>query len=272
MADYDSELIGLDFVADILQPIQLVVWGDLAVGYLGVPAVHDVIFSIHSSHNTPADYLQCYMLGIRDDEIELAAEKLTSLGFVRELWSFSSPIDPAIFKTTETSKRIQETIRPAYANFDSKTIRFHYPDMHKQVQKTVLIPDSYMHLSAPQAPSHTSKQGSAIPNPPAQPPFYIHGNLCYPNAVVLLESFIKVCIQERASTTRGMWQARLQTWAIAYLYGELSLRDDVLDSCQDSGVKEFFNLAIQRGSGISRTREKFGRPKPLITNGLIKDF
>lgn len=269
MADYDSELTGLDFVADILQSIQLVVWGDLAVRYLGVPAVHDVIFSIHSSHKTPAEYLQCYMLGVRDKEIELAAEKLASLGFVREHWSFSSPIDPATLKTTETSKRIQETIRPAFANFDSQSIRFHYPDKQKHVQQTVLIPSSYMHLSAPQAPSHTSKQGSAIPT---QPPFYIHGNLYYPNVIVLLQSFIMVCIQERATTRRGMWQARLETWAIGYLYGELSLRDNVLDSCQDSSVKEFFNLAIKRGSGISRTREKFGRPKALITNGLIKDF
>ena len=170
------------------------------------------------------------MLGIRDKETKLAAEKLASLGFVCEHWLFSSPIDSVIFKTTETSKRIQETIRLAYANFDSKSIQFHYPDIHKHVQKTVLIPDSYMHRTPPQASFHTSKQGSAIPNPLTQPPFYIYGNLCYPNAVVLLKSFIKVCIQERANTTRGMWQTSLQTLAMIYLYGELSLRDDVLDS------------------------------------------
>lgn len=81
-----------------------------------------------------------------------------------------------------------------------------------------------------------------------------------------------VCIQERATTKIGIWQAKLESWAIGYLYGELSLRDDVLDTCQDSSVKEFFNLAIKRGSGISRTREKFRRPKALITNDLIKEF
>lgn len=37
-----SELTGLDFVADILQPLQLVVWGELAIRYLGVPVVHSV--------------------------------------------------------------------------------------------------------------------------------------------------------------------------------------------------------------------------------------
>lgn len=129
-----------------------------------------------------------------------------------------------------------------------------------------------MHLSASQASSYTSKQGFAIPNTLAQPPFYICGNLYFPNAVVLLQTIIIVCIQERATISRGIWQAKLESWAIGYLYGELSLRDDVLDTCQDSSVKKFFNVAIKRGSGISRTREKFGRPTALITNGLIKDF
>lgn len=44
MADHDSDFTRLDFVADILQPIQFVVWGDLAVRYLGVPVVHNISF------------------------------------------------------------------------------------------------------------------------------------------------------------------------------------------------------------------------------------
>lgn len=40
MTAYESELTGLEFVADVLQPIELVVWGDLAIRYLGVPVVH----------------------------------------------------------------------------------------------------------------------------------------------------------------------------------------------------------------------------------------
>jgi hypothetical protein len=40
MTVYESELTGLGFVADVLQPIKLVVWGDLAIRYLGVPVVH----------------------------------------------------------------------------------------------------------------------------------------------------------------------------------------------------------------------------------------
>ena len=40
MTEYEPELTRLDFVADVLQPIKLVVWGDLAIRYLGVPVVH----------------------------------------------------------------------------------------------------------------------------------------------------------------------------------------------------------------------------------------
>jgi len=50
------------------------------------------------------------------------------------------------------------------------------------------------------------------------------------------------------------------------------LRDDVLDTCEDEMVKEFFNKEIKRGSNISRVRGKWGKPKAPITNDLIKDF
>lgn len=83
-----------------------------------------------------------------------------------------------------------------------------------------------------------------------------------------------VCIQERrACDGFGLWLARLESWGFGYLYRELLLRDDVLDTCSDSAVKEYFDKKIKRGSGIPRrTKEKFGRPKMLITNDLIRDF
>lgn len=73
------------------------------------------------------------MLGVCDKELKLATEKLASAGFVREHWSFSSPIDPATVKNDKRSRRIQETIRPAFASFDSQSIWFYYLDMQKYV-------------------------------------------------------------------------------------------------------------------------------------------
>jgi hypothetical protein len=83
---------------------------------------------------------------------------------------------------------------------------------------------------------------------------------------VLLQSIISVYLEERGYTKVGNWQAKLAGWAIGYLYEELLLRDDVLDSCRDESIKEYFNRAINRGSEMPRVREA------LITNDLTKDF
>jgi len=56
MTEYDSELTGLEFVADVLQPIKLVVWGDLAIRHLGVPVVHEagtLCFLFLQNHHLP---------------------------------------------------------------------------------------------------------------------------------------------------------------------------------------------------------------------------
>jgi len=64
----------------------------------------------------------------------------------------------------------------------------------------------------------------------------------------------------------------LSAWAFGYLYGELLLRDDVLDTCEDEMIKECFNKEIKRGSGMQRVREKWGELKAPISNDLIQDF
>jgi len=210
------------------------------------------------------------MLGVHDDQMDLAAKKLTDVGFVRQNWSFGSKIDPATRKDDEMFQRVHADIGLAFANVDAKTIRFHCLDEKKFVQQTVLIPSSYLRLSASQ-PASKDKSASR-PDPSSQPPFYVHGNLYYPNVVELLRSIITVYLEEREYTDIRDWQVKLCGWAFGYLYGELLLRDDVLDTCEDERVKECFNKEIKRGSGIERVREKWGKPKPPITNDLIKDF
>ena len=48
---------------------------------------------------------------------------------------------------------------------------------------------------------------------------------------------------------------KLSGWAFGYIYGELLLRDDVLDTCEDEKVKECFNKEIKRDSGILELRK-----------------
>jgi len=206
------------------------------------------------------------MLGVNDDEMALAAKKLSVAGFVRQTWSFSSMVDPATRADDKMYERVHARIRPAYANFDSKTIRFQYPDEKKYTQCTVLIPASYIRLRAT-VPAYKIDHGES-----SQPPFYVERNLHYPNIVMLLQSVISVYLEDRERSKMGHWHARLEGWAIGYLYGELSLRPDILDTCGDERVKEYFNREINRGSDTPRIREKFGRPRALNTNDLIEEF
>jgi hypothetical protein len=70
-------------------------------------------------------------------------------------------------------------------------------------------------------------------------------NLCYPDAALLLKSFVKTLLQE----TPGSWRYLLQAWAITYIYGLLMVEDTILDSCDDESVKSWFNKKIRRGNG-----------------------
>ncbi|PVH78044.1 hypothetical protein DL98DRAFT_517017 [Cadophora sp. DSE1049] len=186
--------------------------------------------------------------------MEIAATALADAGFIRQRWPFGSTFDPATRKNDEMFQRVHAGIGLAYARLDAKTIRFYYPDDKKLVQRTILIPRSYLHLAAFEQPSILDS--ASPPGPLSQPPFYAHDNLYYPNVVELLRSIIKVYLEEREYTDIRHWQLRLSCWAFGYLYGELQLRDDVLDTCDDEMVKECFNQQIKRGSGRSRVREK----------------
>ncbi|KAI9742568.1 MAG: hypothetical protein M1818_003708 [Claussenomyces sp. TS43310] len=233
MLEDEVELQRLAFVADVLQPIKLVVWGELAVRHLGVPVAHSA----------------------------------SSVSIGR---SVLLRILPRAMEMTSPNACTQALNLPT-TNLDAATVRFHYPDEKKHVQRTVLPPASYIRLSIPQTPFDASEH-FATPHGSSQLPFYIHGNLYYPNVFLLLQSIIMVYLEEQKHTDVGDWRIKLATWAIAYLYGELSLRDDILDACQDEGVKDFFNKKINRGSGTHEAREKWGKPKALITNDLIEDF
>lgn len=284
MTEQISEPIDLDFVAQVLQPLLVVVWGEPAMAYLGVPVVQTVcgiqfVFSLFSHHilksysnASSSSSSQSYMLGVPDDLMDLAAKKLAGAGFERQNWSFSSTIDPSTRKDDEGYKRIQENLRPSYVNLDANSIRFQYADGEKCDGRVVLLRASYIHLSIPDSPTLSPIYNTSADAGPPQPEFYVCGNLYFPNVVRLPDSVIKVILEEAKAPEKD-WQGTLCGWAISYLYGELTLRDDVLDGCEDERVKEWFNNVISRSTGgRSRTREKWGRDRELITNELIEYF
>lgn len=56
------------------------------------------------------------MLGVRDDEMDLAATKLADVGFIRQHWPFGSTIDPATRKDDKIFQRVHANIGLAFAN------------------------------------------------------------------------------------------------------------------------------------------------------------
>ncbi len=199
--------------------------------------------------------------------MDSAAQKLLAAGFTRETWSYSSIVDPAT-RADEEYHLIQAMTQPDYANFDKKSLRFQPPSDNTEVLRTVLLPTSYIRLSVsdPQA----TYADPAICG--SQPPFYIKENIYFPNIIMLLQSFLMVHLEEEIVDAPG-FRVILRSWAIGYLYHELELREDILDSCSNSAVRRLFNDCIQRFSGRPRgQREKWGKPLKLITNHMIKEF
>ncbi|EPE32004.1 hypothetical protein GLAREA_12086 [Glarea lozoyensis ATCC 20868] len=243
-------LYGYKFVANVLQPLQVVVWGELALGYLGVPTV-----------------LNDYMFGVSDEELDMAEHKLISAGFVRQTWSFCSTRDPENMKNHPRWQQWYANKRTAYQNFDSVTRRFDYPDESRHVTRTILLPTSYLRLSI----SDPGQAGYADPTPSlSQPAFYIDANLHWPNVVMLLQSILMV-IEEESYAPRLDFVGLLKAWAFTYLVNDLSLRHDVLDSCRDATLKEYFDKKTNRGQP-QPIREKWNKPRPLITNERIREF
>ncbi len=216
--------------------------------------------------------VQGYMLGIDDEQISSASQALLDAGFVREEWSWSCRKDPARRKNDEVYQQMHRELAQSYTRFNAQTARFRYDDEARYVEQTVLVPSSYIHLWAPSVAAPAIQRGLANPPYSSQPRFYQHNNLYYPNVAILLQSLIRVILDERAWTNRYDWRLKLETWAFDCLYEGLSLREDILDTCEDEEVKEFLNSEVDRGSGSSRIRMKWGKPLPKITNAMIEQF
>jgi hypothetical protein len=118
-------------------------------------------------------------------------------------------------------------------------------------EKVALVQSRYAHLSPP----GSATQIPTAPHLPTQPFFVIH-NFCYPNKVVLLESFIRVILEEEEAGMEDYWSGLLSAWAISYICGHLDVALDALDTCEDEGVRNWFNKNIYRDQGGLREINK----------------
>jgi hypothetical protein len=74
----------------------------------------------------------------------------------------------------------------------------------------VLFFTSYIHLNASQGLFYAIEQEFAASDTLLQPPFYVHGNLYYPNAILSLQSIIMIYLEEVEYTKVRNEQAKLE--------------------------------------------------------------
>jgi hypothetical protein len=167
------------------------------------------------------------MLVIEDTDLDHAVGRLRSAGFQDCTWSYGS-LDPDFYKG-KSKETIYHRIVKDYSNLDRNSTRFLFPpEQQNTTTKIVLLASSYAHIR--------TSDGVLTSE----------GNIHYPNATPLLRSFVQTLLQE---PLQGMWTSNLDMWAISYVYGELMVCDDALDSCDEDEVKNWFNESIQRFKG-----------------------
>lgn len=170
------------------------------------------------------------MLVIDDEDLDAATQKLKQNGFREAPWSYGSRDDPTLY-TDPKMKQIHRLMAQEYSNLDKHSLRFQFPTDKQAKARVVLLPSSYAHISTTSIPKDR----------------FIHeDNFFYPDAPLLLESFVRTIVKE---PEMSQWTSNLEMWAITYLYGDLMLDDGVLDSCDDEEVKAWFNENIQREEG-----------------------
>lgn len=225
-----SSLAGsMDKIASALGPVQAVLWGEMAMAVLGVPIVCEVSASLSRSHARLIP--QHYMLVIHDANYHDATARLRTAGFQDCPWSYGA-LAPEFYKE-RSLEHINRAIIRGYSNLDQNSTRFFFPvDPSEEAQNTstkiILLPSSYANMQVPHSKPDLEES--------------IH----YPDAPSLLTSFVQTLVRE---PSRGMWTSNLEMWAITYVYGELMVSDDALDSCEDDEAKSWFNENIRRFAG-----------------------
>lgn len=174
------------------------------------------------------------MLVIEDADLENAAKKLRLAGFQDSSWSYGA-VHPS-FYTGKLKEGIYRGLVEGYSNLDQNSIRFLFPpeqqtpsEFHIAV-KVVLVPASYAHIDIKSLSNKATREK----------------NLIHPDGAILLLSFIQTALRAPAMSK---WRYVLEMWAISYVYGELMLDDDTLDTCDDEEAKAWFNEHIRRFSG-----------------------
>jgi hypothetical protein len=198
-----------------------------------------------------------------EEDFLAAVEKLEHAGFRRTPWSYATK-DPDLLGTNPRTLRIHGSRIREYERFDQHSVRFHFPSSFNAREKVVLLRSQYVHLSPPSAAEIATAPHLLTER------FFVDGNLYYPNKVVLLESFIRVTLEEEKEGDGVYnWSELLGAWAISYICGMLNVGVDALDACEDEAVKDWYNKNTRRDQGgLNREiNKRTGRKERIPSDG-----
>lgn len=191
------------------------------------------------------------MLIPAEKDFAAAVKILEDAGFRRTLWTYGTTVDPKLL-TDPTALRIHRRQSKKYERFDQHSVRFNFPYSFHIKETVVLLESRYVNLSPPSDGQISVTPYLSIPQ------FSVDGNLYCPNELVLLESFIRVLLVEKAAGNMiNDWSLLLSVWIISYICGWLDVGVDALDDCEDDRVRDWYDKNIMRDQGgLNRTINK----------------
>lgn len=234
--------------------------------YLGVPIVVGVrIFSISLPKTIFAILslliiiwcLQIHMIVVREEDYQVAIRKLEDSGFIRTAPDRRPA--PEVMERLPDPQAVLDQINEGYKRLDQSSITFNYPIHYPEREAELfLIPNSFAHLqmSDMTIPSNATNQAVSTKN------YDVYGNLFYPHEQVLVESLVKVAIDEEEEVGYSSWGELLRAW-VSMMAGYLEVNNDILDNCADERAVEWYS------TNFGRIREaKFGPLDRRITKRL----
>ncbi|KAJ5109936.1 hypothetical protein N7532_002581 [Penicillium argentinense] len=215
-------------IAKILDPLAVIPWGGLAVGYLGVPIV--VEYSPISKEN---------WFVVQDDDLKSAIEKLTSAGFKPS--SVDRSPSPEVMAQLSNPQKVLDEINAEWKRFDQSCAIFDYPQddqtEKEQELQVILLRASFARISTGDASGSSDKK--------AMKRFETSGNIHYPLEPALVESFVKAAIDEEKGNGFTECFRAITCW-IEMMNEYLEVNNDILDDCQDEQAVAWFSRNFGR--------------------------
>ncbi|PYI18064.1 hypothetical protein BO99DRAFT_461561 [Aspergillus violaceofuscus CBS 115571] len=219
-------------LSEVLQPIPVVPWSALAMGYLGVPV----------GVGAP-------MIVVQDADYPAAQSLLAQAGFQRSVPNRNP--HPVITARHPNPQQMLAEINAGYQRLDRSCAVSDYPDDDpaEQGMQGYLFPNSFAHAFDCQiAPENETRAPEAAAAAAAAAPRYeSYGNLHYALERALVESLVRAAVEEESETEAGFSRWGLSRRScVAMMHGYLEVDNDALDDCADARVVDWYSRHFGR--------------------------